>query len=80
MSARELLGSAIRAYGLYLFVSAAIGIVRAVIEFVFGDVRFGEVFRFLLSASAPVVAGYFLMKSSEGILTFMRLPSSAPQT
>src|SRR5688572_32215873 len=79
MTARELLGAAIRAYGLYLFVSAAIGVVAMLTEFVFGDERFGEVFRFLVTAAAPAIAGFLLMKRADGILGFMGLTPDAPK-
>jgi hypothetical protein len=77
MTARELLGAAIRAYGLYLFVSAVLGVVALLTEFVFGDARFGEAFRFLVKASAPAVAGLLMMKRAAGILTFMGLSPDA---
>jgi hypothetical protein len=80
MSARELLGIAIRGYGLYLVVGAIIGAFGAVIQFVFGDFTFGMTFRLLVVTALEFIVGFVLMLKAEGILSFMGMPAAPPTT
>jgi hypothetical protein len=77
MSARDLLGVAIRAFGVYVAVHAALELCTLVVMIICGDVHGASMFFTpLLSAILPLAVGIFLMKRADQILGFMNLPRS----